>query len=170
MGFGAGTYFGQLGVAEAYNASVELPRHRLRFYKDARRSEVLVDLPPVPVTQSGDPHDPRAARDASGAPIVGPNLIPQQFTTDPGRAAVTGDPADFEAFDIPQLRGIANTAPYFHDNMRETLQEVVDDYSKFLLPFLPLGLPVHPPEREGGRPEALSPQEKADLLAYLSRL
>ncbi|HKU43057.1 MAG TPA: cytochrome c peroxidase, partial [Polyangiales bacterium] len=31
VGFGAGTYFGQLGVAEAYNASVELPRHRLRF-------------------------------------------------------------------------------------------------------------------------------------------
>jgi cytochrome c peroxidase len=80
-------------------------------------------------------------------------------------------PADFEAFDVPQLRGIANTAPYFHDNLRETLEAVVDDYSRFLLLFLePLGLQPHPPEREGGRQEALSPEEKADLLAYLRRL
>jgi flavin reductase (DIM6/NTAB) family NADH-FMN oxidoreductase RutF len=42
------------------------------------------------------------------------------FTTDPGRTAITADPADFEAFDSPQLRGIAQTAPYFHYNSRET--------------------------------------------------
>ena len=124
------------------------------------------------MTKSGDPHDLRPALDANGFPIVGPNLIPQAFTTDPGRAAVTGDPADFEAFDMPQLRGIAGTAPYFHDNSNETLRDVVDTYSRFVLPPLTmLALPaVHPPENPGGSKEALTPAEKNDLLAFLRRL
>ncbi len=170
-GFGAATYVGQIGIAPSFNASIPLPRYRFRFYADATRSKPLVDLPPKPVTQSGSPFDLRPQLDANGAPIVGPNLIPQAFTTDPGRAAITGDPADFEAFEVPQLRGIAHTAPYFHDNSRETLRDVVDEYSRFLLPFLePLALPTHPPEQPGGRPEALSPQQKTDLLEFLKRL
>jgi cytochrome c peroxidase len=170
-GFGAATYVGQIGLAPGFNASVELPRYRFRFYVDGTRQQKRVDLPPTPVTVSGDPFDLRAQRDERGAPIVGPNLIPQAFTTDPGRAAITGDPADFEAFDVPQLRGIARTAPYFHDNSRETLRDVIDEYSRFLLPFLtPLGLPTHPPEQPGGRPESLTPAEKEDLLAFLNKL
>jgi cytochrome c peroxidase len=170
-GFGAATYVGQIGLAPSFNASVALPRYRFRFYADGTRSERRVDLPPTPVTLSGDPFDLRPQRDANGAPIVGPNLIPQAFTTDPGRAAITGDPADFEAFDMPQLRGIARTAPYFHDNSRATLRDVIDEYSRFLLPFLkPLALPVHPSEQPGGRPEGLTPAEKEDLLAFLNEL
>ena len=73
---------------------------------------------------------------------------------------------------MPQLRGIAGTAPYIHDNSLETLRDVVDSYSRFLLPFLtPLNLPaVLPPETPGGRKEALSPAQKDDLLAFLQRL
>ena len=170
-GFGALTYAGQIGLAPAFNASVELPKYRFRFYRDGTRSEPTVDLPPIPKSASGDPHDLRPALDERGAPIVGPNLIPQQFTTDPGRAAITGDPADFEAFDVPQLRGIAQTAPYYHDNSLETLRDVVDEYSRFLLVFLkPLQLPTFPPETEGGRKEALSPEQKNDLLEFLEQL
>ncbi len=171
VGFQNITYFAQLGLTPSFNDSLEFPRYRFRFYKDAGRREALVDLPPKPQTVSGSPFDPRPLMDANGAPIVGPNLVPQAFTTDPGRAAVTGDPADFEAFDVPQLRGIARTAPYFHDNSRETLREVVDEYSRFVLLLLaPLGLPAQPPESPGGRPEGLSPQQKLDLLAFLERL
>lgn len=170
-GFGALSYVGQLGFARPFNASVALPRYRFRFYRDATRSERWVDLPPVPVTASGDPHELRPALDERGAPIVGPNLIPQQFTTDPGRAVITGNPADFEAFDMPQLRGIAKTAPYYHDNSLETLRDVVDEYSRFLLPFLkPLGLPTLPPETPGGRKEGLTPEQKNDLLEFLEQL
>jgi hypothetical protein len=131
-----------------------------------------VDLPPKPVTVSGSPFDPRPALDENGAPIVGPDLIPQAFTTDPGRALITGDPADFEALDVPQLRGVARTAPYFHDNSRETLEQVVDEYSRFVLPLLAplLNLSIQPPEQPGGRPESLTPQQKQDLLAFLRRL
>jgi cytochrome c peroxidase len=172
MGYTLSTYFGQIGLAPAFNADVAMPRYRFRFYTDGTRRQARVDLPPRPVTVSGSPFDPRPALDEQGLPIVGPDLVPQAFTTDPGRAAITGDPADFEAFDVPQLRGVVDTAPYFHDNSHQTLREVIDTYSRLVLPALPpLHLPaVNPPERAGGRPEALSPAQKDDLDAFLQVL
>lgn len=53
-------------------------------------------------------------------------------TPDPGRAAVTGDLADLNAFDTPPLRGIKHTAPYFHDNSAATLGDVIEHYNQFL--------------------------------------
>ena len=155
-----------------FNASVTLPKYRYRFYTDASRTVKEVDLPPIPVTASGSLFDLQAAVDDDGAPIFGPNLFPQIWSTDPGRAGITGDPHDFEAFDMPQLRGIANTAPYFHDNSAETLSDVVDIYSRLILQFLPpLNLPaVHPPEEGSPFPESLSPLEKGDLLEFLEVL
>ena len=126
----------------------------------------------MPATVSGSPFDLRPLVDENGAPIVGPNLLPQLFSTDPGRAAITGNPHDFEAFDMPPLRGIANTAPYFHDNSAETLRDAVDLYSRFILPFFTmLNLPaVNPPENGGFFQEALTPQQKQDLLEFLQVL
>ena len=94
------------------------------------------------------------------------------WSTDPGRAAITGEPVDFEAFDVPQLRGIANTGPYFHDNSAETLRDAVDLYSRFILPFFaPLNLPATlPPENGGFLPESLTPEQKSDLLEFLAIL
>jgi cytochrome c peroxidase len=172
VGFGLATYLGQVGVVPAFNDDVELPRYRFRFYTDGTRSQQVTDLPPVPRTESGDPLDLRPALDERGAPIVGPNRIPQLFSTDPGRAAISGDPADFEAFDVTPLRGIARTAPYYHDNSHATLEEVIDSYSRFVLSFItPLNLPrVHPPEGPGLPGETLSVQQKRNLLAFLQRL
>ena len=103
------------------------------------------------------------------SPLIAP---PQLFSTDPGRAAITGDPHDFESFDVPPLRGIANTAPYFHDNSAETLRDAVDLYSRFILPFFTmLNLPANlPPENGGFFPESLTPEQKADLLEFLQVL
>lgn len=171
IGIGLMSGYGQMGAVPSFNDDVELPRYRFRFYTDATRATKLVDLPPIPVTASGDLNDITPALDERGAPIVGPSLGTQLFSTDPGRAAITGDPLDFEAFDVPQLRGLAHTAPYFHDNLAGTLREAVDVYSRFILPFLlPLQLPQHPPEGPGLPGEALSPSEKDDLIAFLRRL
>ncbi|HEY5956656.1 MAG TPA: hypothetical protein VIV60_08890, partial [Polyangiaceae bacterium] len=172
VGFGNISYLGQIFgdfFGPRFNASVSLPQYRYRFYTDGTRTVRVADLPPVPVTASGSPFDLTAALDENGAPIVGPNLLPQQFSTDPGRAAITGEPQDFEAFDVPALRGIANTGPYFHDNSAETLRDVVDLYSRFILQFFaPLNLPlINPPEENGIFPESLSPQQKQDLLEFL---
>ncbi|MGN6108511.1 MAG: cytochrome-c peroxidase [Kofleriaceae bacterium] len=170
IGFGMISTFGQLGILPLFNDSVALPRYRLRFYADETRTQQVTDLPPIPRPDSGDPLDLNPGLDERGAPIVGPGLANQWFSADPGRAAVTGDPADFETFDIPQLRGIANTAPYFHDNSAETLVDVVDNYSRFILPFPPLGLP---PIHEGEIPgfaESLTIQQKHDLVEFLQML
>jgi cytochrome c peroxidase len=155
-----------------FNASVALPQYRYRFYTDGSRSTKDVDLPPLPVTASGSPFDLVPALDENGAPIFGPNFVPQLFSTDPGRAAITGDPHHFEAFDVPPLRGIANSAPYFHDNSAETLRDLVDVYSRLIVQFFaPLNLPlINPPEFEGGLPESFTPEQKQDLIDFLEVL
>ncbi|HYQ44052.1 MAG TPA: hypothetical protein VER11_18855 [Polyangiaceae bacterium] len=175
VGFANISYLGQIYgdlFGPRFNATVSLPQYRYRFYTDCTRTVKEVDLPPVPQTVSGIPSDLRPLTDANGAPIVGPNLLPQQWSTDPGRAAITGNPHDFEAFDVPALRGIVNSAPYFHDNSAETLRDAVDLYSRFILPFFTmLNLPaVNPPENGGFFPEALTPEQKADLMEFLQVL
>ncbi|MCP3061691.1 cytochrome-c peroxidase [Myxococcus sp. K38C18041901] len=167
------TYLGQVDPeSEIFTKSVDFPRYRYRFYTDSSRTQKLVDLPPKPPPfQGGDLSDLEPEFDANGNPIVGPNRIPQFFSSDPGRAAITGNPNDFEAFDVPTLRGIGRTAPYFHDNSAEELHKVVDFYSQFVLGrFESLDLPpIHPPEHEGP-PESLTPEQKSDLIAFLRRL
>jgi len=44
---------------------------------------------------------------------------------DPGRAAVTGDPADAGAVRVPTLRNARDTEPYFHDGSVMTLEDAV---------------------------------------------
>ncbi|MFO7181123.1 MAG: cytochrome-c peroxidase, partial [Pseudomonadota bacterium] len=175
IGLGNISYLGQIFgdlFGPRFNATVPLPVYRFRFYTDGTRTVKEVDLPPIPVTESGDPFDLQPKLDENGAPIVGPNFLPQWWSTDPGRAAITGNPHDFEAFDVPPLRGIANTAPYFHDNSAETLRDAVDIYSRFILQFFPpLNLPlIHPPEEGSFFPESLTPEQKNDLLEFLQVL
>lgn len=55
--------------------------------------------------------------------------------TDVGRFAITKDSADLGKFKTPGLRNIALTAPYMHNGMFRTLEEVIDYYdnpSKFV--------------------------------------
>jgi cytochrome c peroxidase len=44
---------------------------------------------------------------------------------DPGRAAVTGDPAEAGAVRVPTLRNARDTEPYFHDGSVMTLEDAV---------------------------------------------
>jgi cytochrome c peroxidase len=72
-------------------------------------------------------------------------------TTDPGRALVTGKWADIGKVKGPILRGLASRAPYFHNGSAMTLADVVTFYEKrFSISF--------------------TPQEKADLVAFLNSL
>jgi cytochrome c peroxidase len=48
---------------------------------------------------------------------------------DPGRSAISGNPADIGKFKVPTLRNIALTAPYMHDGRFATLDEVIEHYS-----------------------------------------
>jgi cytochrome c peroxidase len=81
---------------------------------------------------------------------------------DLGRYVVTHNPQDWGAFKTPTLREIANTAPYMHDGSLKTLEEVVDFYDKGGIPNKNLD--------ERIKPLHLTPQEKADLVAFLKAL
>jgi cytochrome c peroxidase len=88
---------------------------------------------------------------------------------DSGRADVTGMPYDLGRFRVVTLRNIALTAPYMHDGRFKTLQEVIDHYSDHIEPSATLS----PSLRDtANRPEdlRLTPEEKADLLAFLRML
>jgi hypothetical protein len=152
LGIAFGSYLRQVGVVPN-TTGIDFPHYRLRFYTDATRSTKLVDLPPQP-------------------PARGPTLSAQAFSVDPGLSVTTGSPLDWEAFDIPQLRGIRHTGPYFHDNSAPDLPAVVNVYSRFILGVIPqLGLPsMLPPEGPGLPPESLSPEQKKQLLAFLDKL
>jgi cytochrome c peroxidase len=72
-------------------------------------------------------------------------------TTDPGRALITGKWKDIGRFKGPVLRGLAARPPYFHDGSAATLDDAVKFYDdRFKI--------------------QLSPQEKADLVAFLRAL
>lgn len=156
----------------AYTEGLSYPQYRFRFYKDDTQSEVVAELPPA---LPAGPAAFQPVNDKNNNPVTGPNNLPQLYTTDPGRAAITGDPLDFEAFDVPTLRGIAKTAPYWHNNISEKLEDVISLYSDHLLakyPTLSINTGPAEPDKDGdiGPKEALSKQQKADLLAYLKRL
>jgi hypothetical protein len=143
---------GQLGVLPN-PSGLDFPQYRIRFYTDATRTQQRVDLPPLP-------------------PAIGLSLVPQPFSIDPGRAVISGDPMDWEGFDVPQLRGVANTAPYFHDASMPDLKSLLDEYSRLILPADPvLNLPpIFPPEGPGLPPESLTTTQKRQLLAFLQLL
>jgi hypothetical protein len=72
-------------------------------------------------------------------------------TTDPGRALITGKWGDIGKLKGPVLRALASRAPYFHNGSAATLADVLAFYEmRFNIAF--------------------TPQERADLLAFLNSL
>lgn len=73
------------------------------------------------------------------------------YTTDPGRALLSGRCADIGAITMQQFRGLSARAPYFSNGAANTLRELVDFYDKrFEISF--------------------TEQEKTDLVNFLSVL
>jgi cytochrome c peroxidase len=52
------------------------------------------------------------------------------YTTDPGKALVSGLCSDFNRGKGPILRGLAARAPYFHNGAAADLNELVNFYNK----------------------------------------
>jgi len=51
------------------------------------------------------------------------------LTEDPGRYLITKDRKDWKAFRTPSLREVAKTAPYMHNGMFSTLDEVIEFFN-----------------------------------------
>lgn len=87
---------------------------------------------------------------------------------DLGRYLVTGEAKDLGAFKTPSLRSLPRTAPYFHDGSARTLEEVVALYNRGGIdnPFLSSKMKPHGTHE----PLGLTPEEEADLVAFLRAL
>lgn len=91
-----------------------------------------------------------------GVPQVGPRK------EDLGRYDVTRIERDKGAFKTPTLRSISETAPYMHDGVFKTLEEVVD--------FLDQGGGPNPNLSLMLKPLGLTPKEKSELIVFLKAL
>ena len=89
------------------------------------------------------------------------------FQTDIGREEVSGDANDRAKFKVPSLRNVELTTPYMHDGRFTTLEEVLDHYNNNLKasPTLDPAL-----QQTIGTGLMLTPQDKADIIAFLKTL
>jgi len=81
----------------------------------------------------------------------------KKLAEDPGRYLITKNKKDWKAFRTPTLREISKTAPYMHNGVFKTLDEVIEFFN------------------EGGgkgnavlKPLGLSAEEKKSLNAFLT--
>lgn len=135
----------------------------------------------TPVRFNFTPCAPTISKNARTYEIVMSNGVKVRRTTDdPGRALLTGfvgGPAamdDWNKFDVPGLRGIGSTAPYFHNNSAATLEDVVTHYIEFFKRVKANAPPgtVPPVASTDGVhfDRAPTPAEVAALVAYLKVL
>jgi cytochrome c peroxidase len=82
--------------------------------------------------------------------------------TDQGRAMVTKQTTDLGKFRVTTLRNIALTSPYMHDGRFQTLEEVLDHYSRGGHGLINEDVNI--------RPFPLSDRDKKDLIAFLETL
>jgi hypothetical protein len=88
----------------------------------------------------------------SGCPnTTDPTQTASFYTSDPGRALITGKCSDLYHLKAPTLRGLAARAPYFHNGAAFDLSQLVNFYNqRFQI--------------------GLTPEQKSDLVAFLSAL
>jgi cytochrome c peroxidase len=146
-----------------------IPRPIVRYHN------ILTQFPRPP--GNFGPSPARLARNAQKYRVTLANGTTTDInTSDPGRLLLTGQIADLGMFDVPNLRGISKTAPYFHNNSAATLEEMLDHYDAF---FLRVAANFPPPAL---LPPLLSSNgvdldrafvltsERAALLAYLRKI
>jgi len=151
-----------------------------RLARNARTYEITLSVPtPCPPRGRVTPCPLPPAPGLLAPPLPAGAKV-RRTSDDPGRVLLTGfvggaaPTDDWNKLDIPGLRGLRNTAPYFHNNSASTLEEVVDHYIEFFKRVQANAAPgVVPPiaSTDGvnfdRRP---TPEERAALLAYLRKL
>ena len=93
-------------------------------------------------------------------------LYDGETLVDKGRYDITKDSTDLGKFKVPGLRNVGLTAPYMHNGMMETLEEVMDYYSN---PYDFVEAPINT-DSLMIEPLNLSDRQKADLVNFLHSL
>jgi cytochrome c peroxidase len=86
--------------------------------------------------------------------------------SDKGRFNISKKTEDLGKFKTPSLRNIAITAPYMHNGMFKTLEEVVEFYNN-TRDFVKNPINI---DSSLAKPLGLSHQEKADLVNFMKTL
>lgn len=157
----------------------------VRFHDIATQCPRPIDTRPpevtVPERFAFAPCPPRLARNARTYEVTLVNgTVARRTSSDPGRVLLTGFAGpvapqdDWNKLDVPALRGISKTAPYFHNNSAATLEDVVDHYIEFFKRVrvnAVNGVPPPVATTDGvnfdRRPTV---EDRAALLAYLRKL
>ena len=86
---------------------------------------------------------------------------------DKGKATVSHRISDVGLFKIPSLRNVGVTAPYMHDGRFQTLQQVLDFYSKDVKNSFNVDSKMGLPHRKA---QNLTEQEQESIIAFLLTL
>jgi cytochrome c peroxidase len=90
-----------------------------------------------------------------------------RLDSDPGRAGFDHEETHQAAFKVPTLRNVALTAPYMHNGVFTTLEQVIDFYDRGGGAGIGAGVPG---QTLPNRRLHLTPGEKRDLIAFLGAL
>lgn len=104
--------------------------------------------------------------DFTGDEFKNVGLYDEKQFMDKGRFDVTKRDEDKGKFKVPGLRNVEVTAPYMHNGMFSTLEEVVDYYDN---PYKFVTKPINM-DSLLIKPLNLSSQEKSDLVSFLKSL
>jgi|KBSMisStaDraftv2_1062788.scaffolds.fasta_scaffold68798_1 cytochrome c peroxidase len=98
---------------------------------------------------------------------VNTNKKHAKLDNDSGRYLITGSPVHIFSFKTPSLRNAAVTAPYMHNGVFNTLEEVVDFYNN----GGGKGLHIAPPNQSLAFDKLnLSKEEKKDIVLFIKTL
>jgi cytochrome c peroxidase len=146
--------------------------------KNARTYEITFNTPSGPVKQRRRTTDPGRAI-LTGFVFSAPPPVPPATCAAPPCGPPPLD--DWQKMDIPSLRGVSKTAPYFSNNKAATLDDVVTHYEEFYKRVNFINSPTAPTPAIlttgtsmcGGqfcRDRILNPADHAALVAYLKTL
>ena len=99
-----------------------------------------------------------------GVPV---SLADSTLDPDPGYYGVIGVDAYKHAFKIPTIRDINKTAPYMHNGIYQTLDQVMEFYNKGGAAGLGIHLPNQTLSEENLQ---LTEKEKEDIIAFMNSL
>ncbi len=104
--------------------------------------------------------------DFTGDQFKNIGLFNGNFLTDSGRIFITKKETDLGKFKVPGLRNIGATAPYMHNGMFATLEEVLRFYNN------PKGFFPHQINIDSSlnKPLNLTVKEQADIIVFLKTL
>jgi cytochrome c peroxidase len=104
--------------------------------------------------------------DFTGDQFKNIGLFNGNYLTDSGRYRITKKETDLGKFKVPGLRNVAATAPYMHNGMFATLEEVLRYYNN------PKGFFPHQINLDSSfnKPLNLTSKEQADIIVFLRTL